>query len=110
MTITTLILLLATGIVAVTLFNGQQVQNDHLINNCCLLRYGRFTFSRKTKPSGLYVIPNGPYSLLVRASYFISYSVYTRSTSVIFIIYKWRWGCRYFLTSRISMPCSEAIR
>ena len=27
--------------------------------------------------------PNGPYSLLVRASYFISYSVYARSTSVI---------------------------
>ena len=53
---------------------------------------------------------NGPYSLLVRASYFISYSVYARSTSVIFIVCKWRWGCRYFLTSRISMPCSEAIR
>ena len=53
---------------------------------------------------------NGPYSLLVRASYFISYSVYTRSTSVIFIVCKWRWGCRYFLTSCISMPCSEAIR
>ena len=53
---------------------------------------------------------NGPYSLLVRASYFISCSVYTRSTSVIFVVCKWRWGCRYFLTSRISMPCSEAIR
>ena len=58
MTITTLILLLATGIVAVTLVHGQQVQNDRLINNCCQLGYGRFTFSRKTKPSGLYVIPN----------------------------------------------------
>ena len=59
MTITTLILLLATGIVAVTLVHGQQqTQNDHLINNCCQLGYGRFTFSRKTKPSGLYVIPN----------------------------------------------------
>ena len=54
-------------------------------------------------------LSNGPYSLLVRASYFISYSVYARSTSVIFIVCKWRWGCRYFLTSRISMPCSEAI-
>ena len=52
---------------------------------------------------------NGPYSLLVRASYFISCSVYARSTSVIFIVCKWRWGCRYFLTSRISMPCSEAV-
>ena len=27
--------------------------------------------------------PNGPYSLLVRAFYFIYYSVYARSTSVI---------------------------
>ena len=58
MTNTTIILLLATGIVEVTLVHGQQVQNDHLINNCCQLGYGRFTFSRKTKPSGLYVIPN----------------------------------------------------
>ena len=58
MTITTLTLLLATGIVAVNLVHGQQTQNDHLINNCCQLGYGRFTFSRKTKPSGLYVIPN----------------------------------------------------
>ena len=58
MTITTLILLLATGILAVTLVHGQQAQNDRLINNCCQLGYGRFTFSRKTKPSGLYVIPN----------------------------------------------------
>ena len=58
MTITTLILLLATGIVAATLVHGQQTQNHHSINNCCQLGYGRFTFSRKTKPSGLYVIPN----------------------------------------------------
>ena len=60
MTITTqsLILLLATGIVAVTLVYGQQTQNNYLINSCCQLGYGRFTFSRKTKPSGLYVIPN----------------------------------------------------
>ena len=58
MTITTLILLLATGIIAVTIVHGQQTQDDHLINNCCQLGYGRFTFSRKTKPSGLYVIPN----------------------------------------------------
>ena len=59
MTITTLILLLATaGILAVTLVHGQQTQNDRLINNCCQLGYGRFTFSRKTKPSGLYVLPN----------------------------------------------------
>ena len=49
---------MATGIIAVTLVHGQQAQNDHLINNCCQLGYGRFTFSRKTKPSGVYVIPN----------------------------------------------------
>ena len=53
---------------------------------------------------------NGPYSLLIRASDFISCSVYARSTSVIFIVCKWRWGCGYFLTSCISMPCSEVIR
>ena len=58
MTITTLILLLATGILAVTLVHGQQTQNDRLINNCYQLGYGRFTFSRKTNPSGLYVVPN----------------------------------------------------
>ena len=53
---------------------------------------------------------NGPYSLLVCGSCFISCSIYAQSTSVIFIVCKWRWGCRYFLTSRISVPCSEAIR
>ena len=58
MTITTLILLLVTGIVTVTLVHGGQTQNNGLISNCCQLGYGRFTFSRKTKPSGLYVIPN----------------------------------------------------
>ena len=52
---------------------------------------------------------NVSYSLLVRASYFISCSVYAQSTSVIFIVCKWHWGCGYFLTCRISMPCSEAI-
>ena len=58
MSFTILIKLLATGIVEITLVHGQQTQNDHLINNCCQLGYGHFTFSRKTKPSGLYVIPN----------------------------------------------------
>ena len=33
---------------------------------------------------------NGPYSLLIRASYFIFCSVYARSTSIIFIVCKWR--------------------
>ena len=45
MTITTLILLLATGIVAVTVVHGQQAQNDHLINNCCQLGYGHLVIS-----------------------------------------------------------------
>ena len=29
-----------------------------LINSCCDLGYGRFTFSRKTRDSGIYAIPN----------------------------------------------------
>ena len=53
---------------------------------------------------------NGPYSLLVRASYFISYSVYARSTSVILSFANGAGGVGVFLTSCISMPCSEAIR
>ena len=39
---------------------------------------------------------NGPYSLLIRASYFISCSVHARFASVLSIDCKWRWGCRYF--------------
>ena len=35
---------------------------------------------------------NGPYSLLVRASYFISYSVHAGFASVTFIDCKYRWG------------------
>ena len=59
MAITTLILTLVIGTLAVTLVHGEQTQNNNgLINNCCQLGYGRFTFSRKTKPLGLYVIPN----------------------------------------------------
>ena len=53
---------------------------------------------------------NGPYSLLVRASYFISCSVHARFASVLPIDCKWRWGCRYFWTFRISMFCIEAIK
>ena len=40
---------------------------------------------------------NGPYSLLVRASYFISFSVHARFASAIFTICKWRWWCRNIL-------------
>ena len=39
---------------------------------------------------------SGPYSLLVRASYFISCSVHARFDSVLSIDCKWRWGCRHF--------------
>jgi len=53
---TTIILLLAIGILPPS--SGQQVNNTRLINNCCDLGYGHFTFSRKTRQSGIYVIPN----------------------------------------------------
>ena len=39
-------------------------------------------------------IYNEPYSLLIRASYFISFSVHARFTSVLLIDCKWRWWCR----------------
>ena len=55
MTITTLILLLATGIVAATLVHGRQVLKIN--NSCCHLGYNHFTFSRST-PSGVYTIQN----------------------------------------------------
>ena len=55
-TITTIILLLAIGILPLS--SGQQANNTRLINNCCDLGYGRFTFSRNTRQSGIYVIPN----------------------------------------------------
>ena len=51
----------------------------------------------------------GPYSLFICASYFISCSVHARFASVTFIDCKWRWGCRHFSPSRISMFCIEAI-
>ena len=35
---------------------------------------------------------NKPYSLLIRTSYFISWSEHARFTSVTFIVCKWRWG------------------
>ena len=52
---------------------------------------------------------NGPYSLLVQASYFISCSIQDQFSSVLSIDYKWSWGCRHFRTCRISMFCIEAI-
>ena len=41
-------------------------------------------------------IQNGPYSLLVRASYFISCSVHARFASILSINCKWRRGYRHF--------------
>ncbi|XP_065896386.1 ryncolin-1-like [Dysidea avara] len=55
-TITTIILLLAVGILPLS--SGQQTNSIHVINSCCDLGYGSFTFSRKTRQSGIYVIPN----------------------------------------------------
>ena len=43
-------------------------------------------------------LDNGPYSLFVCASYFISCSVHAWFASVTFIDCKWRWGCRHFWT------------
>ena len=52
---------------------------------------------------------NGPYSLLVRASYFISFSVHARFASAIFTICKWRWWCRNILVVRISVVFWQRI-
>ena len=38
----------------------------------------------------------GPYSSLIRASYFILCSVHAQFSSVLPIDCKWCWGCRYF--------------
>ena len=60
-TIITLILLLGIGVLPLILASNQvqlDVQGIHCINSCCDLGYGHFTFSRKTRQSGIYVIPN----------------------------------------------------
>jgi len=57
MTITTLILLLTTGIVAVTAINscpGHDQNTSDLITNCCDLKF--FTFARSKNPSGIYLL------------------------------------------------------
>ena len=41
-------------------------------------------------------LQNGPYSLFICASYFISCSVHAQFASVTFIDCKWCWGCRHF--------------
>ena len=56
MTITTLILLLATGIVAVTAVDDCPSQNTSF-KNCCDLASRSFTFARRTKESsGIYLV------------------------------------------------------
>ena len=43
------------------------------------------------------MMSNELYSLLIRASYFISWSAHAQFTFVTFIVCKWCWRCRYFL-------------
>ena len=57
MTITTLILLLATGIVAVTAMNNQ-INENKLITSCCELSSFNFTFTRGTDTPGVYLLDN----------------------------------------------------
>ena len=57
MTITTLILLLATGILAVTAVDNQ-VNEKKLITSCCELLGFNFTFARGTDTPGVYLLNN----------------------------------------------------
>ena len=57
MTITTLILLLATGIVAVTAVDIQ-INENKLITSCCELSCFNFTFARGTDTPGVYLLDN----------------------------------------------------
>ena len=57
MTITTLILLLATGIVAVTAVDNQ-INENKLITSCCELSSFNFTFPRGTDTPGVYLLNN----------------------------------------------------
>ena len=56
MTITTLILL-ATGIVAVTAVDNQ-INENKLITSCCELSFFNFTFARGTDTPGVYLLDN----------------------------------------------------
>ena len=57
MTITTLILLLATGIVAVTAMDNQ-INENKLITSCCELSSFNFTFAKATDRPGVYLLKN----------------------------------------------------
>ena len=57
MTITTLILLLATGIAAVTAVDNQ-INENKLITSCCELSSLNFTFARGTGTPGVYLLDN----------------------------------------------------
>ena len=57
----------------------------------------------------LMIFCNGPFSLLVRGSKFILYSVHARFASEIFTVCKWRWGCRNILVRRISAGFCQRI-
>ena len=67
-------------------------------------------FSAKHLCYMAFSLENGPYSLLIRTSYFISCSVHVRFASVLPIDCKWHWGVDIFeLLVRISIFCIEAI-
>ena len=57
MTITALILLLATGILAVTAVENE-INENKLITNCCELSSFNFTFARGTDTPGVYLLNN----------------------------------------------------
>ena len=57
MTITTLILLLATGILAVTAIENE-INERRVITNCCELSNFTFTFARGTDTPGVYLLDN----------------------------------------------------
>ena len=53
---TTILLLLAVGVLPLPVVKSQAT--IYHIDSCCDLGYSRFTFSRKTRQSGIYVLPN----------------------------------------------------
>ena len=57
MTITVLILFLATGILAVTAVENE-INENKLITNCCELSSFNFTFARGTDTPGVYLLNN----------------------------------------------------
>ena len=71
-------------------FNYIVLRVNHGLSSCKDLA---MVFCRAGK---LLACSNGPYSLHVCASYFISCSVHAQFASVPSVDYKWCWGCRHF--------------